>query len=132
PFLAQSVVDVGINTRNVNFIYLVLAGQLMLIFSRTAVDFMRRWILLHLSTRINISIISDFLIKLMQLPIPFFNQKMIGDLLRRIEDHSRIERFLSSSSLNIIFSLFNFLIFGIVLAIYNAPIFLVFFLGSFV
>ncbi len=132
PFLAQSVVDVGINTRNVNFIYLVLAGQLMLIFSRTAVDFMRRWILLHLSTRINISIISDFLIKLMQLPIPFFNQKMIGDLLRRIEDHSRIERFLSSSSLNIIFSLFNFLIFGIVLAIYNVPIFLVFFLGSFV
>ena len=130
PFLTQSVVDVGINTRNLNFIYLILFGQLMLIFSRTAVDFIRRWILLHLSTRINISIISDFLIKLMQLPIPFFNQKMIGDLLRRIEDHSRIERFLSSSSLNIIFSFFNIIVFGIVLAIYNVPIFLLFFGGS--
>ena len=130
PFLTQSIVDVGINTRNIHFIYLILAGQLMLIFSRTAVDFIRRWILLHLSTRINISIISDFLIKLMKLPIPFFNQKMIGDLLRRIEDHSRIERFLSSSSLNFIFSFFNIIIFGIVLAIYNVPIFLVFFGGS--
>jgi len=130
PFLTQSIVDVGINTRNIHFVYLILAGQLMLIFSRTGVDFIRRWVLLHLSTRINISIISDFLIKLMKLPIPFFNQKMIGDILRRIEDHSRIERFLSSSSLNIIFSFFNILIFGIVLAIYNIPIFLIFFWGS--
>lgn len=132
PFLAQSVVDVGINTKNINFIYLVLAGQLTLIFSRTAVDFMRRWILLHLSIRINISIISDFLIKLMQLPIPFFNQKMIGDILRRVEDHSRIERFFSSSALNIIFSFFNVIVFGIVLAIYSIPIFLIFFGGSLV
>jgi ATP-binding cassette subfamily B protein len=130
PFLTQSVVDVGINTRNINFIYLVLTGQLMLIFSRAAVDFIRRWILLHLSTRINVSIISDFLIKLMKLPIPFFSQKMIGDLLRRMEDHARIERFLSSSSLNIIFSFFNVIAFGAVLAIYSVPIFLVFFAGS--
>lgn len=127
PFLTQSIVDVGINTQNIHFIYIVLAGQMMLFISRMAVDFIRRWILLHLSTRINISIISEFLIKLFQLPIPFFEGKMIGDILRRIDDHTRIERFLSTSSLNIIFSFFNLIIFGAVLAIYNVPIFLVFF-----
>jgi len=130
PFLTQSIVDVGINTRNTPFIYIVLAAQLMLIFSRTVAEFIRRWILLHLSTRINLSIISDFLIKLMQLPMSFFDSKKIGDILQRIEDHSRIERFLSSSSLNILFSFFNLIIFGVVLALYSVPIFLIFFGGS--
>lgn len=130
PFLTQSIVDVGINTRNIPFIYIVLAAQLMLIFSRTLAEFLRRWILLHLSTRINLSIISDFLIKLMQLPMSFFDSKKIGDILQRIEDHSRIERFLSSSSLSILFSFFNLIIFGVVLALYSLPIFIVFFLGS--
>lgn len=130
PFLTQSIVDVGINTRNTPFIYIVLAAQLMLIFSRTSAEFLRRWILLHLSTRINLSIISDFLIKLMQLPMSFFDSKKIGDILQRIEDHSRIERFLSSSSLSILFSFFNLIIFGVVLALYSVPIFLVFFAGS--
>ncbi len=127
PFLTQSIVDVGINTQNIQFIYLVLGGQMMLFISRTAVDFIRRWILLHLSTRINISIISDFLLKLFRLPMQFFEGKMIGDILRRIEDHTRIERFLSTSSLTILFSFFNLIIFGVVLAVYNIPIFLVFF-----
>jgi ATP-binding cassette subfamily B protein len=130
PFLTQSIVDVGINTRNTPFIYIVLAAQLMLIFSRTVAEFIRRWILLHLSTRINLSIISDFLIKLMQLPMSFFDSKKIGDILQRIEDHSRIERFLSSSSLSILFSFFNLIIFGVVLALYSIPIFLIFFGGS--
>lgn len=127
PFLTQSIVDVGINTHNVHFIYLVLAGQFMLFFSRMAVEIIRRWVLLHLSTRINISLISDFLSKLFKLPMAFFEGKMIGDILRRIDDHSRIERFISTSSLNILFSFFNLIIFGIVLAIYHVPIFLVFF-----
>jgi ATP-binding cassette, subfamily B, bacterial len=127
PFLTQSIVDVGINTQNVQFIYLVLAGQMMLFISRTAVDFMRRWILLHLSVRINISLISDFLSKLFKLPISFFEGKMIGDILRRVEDHSRIENFLSTSSLSILFSFFNLIVFGVVLLIYSLPIFLVFF-----
>lgn len=132
PFLNQSIVDVGINTRNINFIYLILAGQLMLFFSRTVVDFIRRWILLHLSTRINISIISDFLIKLMKLPLSFFDSKMVGDLLQRIEDHSRVERFINSSSLSILFSFFNLIIFGAVLAYYKLSVFLVFGAFSFV
>ena len=127
PFLTQSIIDVGINTRNVNFIYLILAGQLMLFAGRTSVDLLRRWILLHLSTRINISIISDFLIKLLKLPLSFFDSKMIGDLLQRIDDYNRIERFLSTSTLNILFSFFNLFVFGIVLFIYNTKIFLVFF-----
>lgn len=126
PFLTQSIVDVGINTQNIQFIYLVLAGQIMLFVGRTTVDFIRRWILLHLSTRINISLISDFLMKLFKLPISFFETKMIGDILRRVDDHSRIERFISTSSLSILFSLFNALVFGCVLAIYNSTIFLIF------
>lgn len=130
PFLTQSVVDIGINTRDLNFIYIVLLGQFMLFFSQTAVDFIRRWILLHLSTRINISLISDFLIKLMKLPIGFFDTKMIGDLLQRINDHHRIERFLSTSTLTILFSFFNLIIFGFVLAYYNMYIFLIFLVGS--
>lgn len=127
PFLTQSIVDVGINTQNIHFIYLVLAGQMMLFVSRTAVDFIRRWILLQLSTRINISLISDFLSKLFKLPMSFFEGKMIGDILRRIDDHSRIERFLSTSSLNILFSFFNLIVFGVVLLIYSETIFVVFF-----
>jgi ATP-binding cassette subfamily B protein len=130
PFLTQSIVDVGINTQDLDFIYLVLAAQMMLFFSRMTVDFIRSWILLHISTRINISIISDFLIKLMKLPIGFFDTKMIGDLLQRIGDHRRIERFLTSQSLNVVFSVFNIVIFSIVLIIYKLSIFLVFILGS--
>ena len=130
PFLTQSIVDVGINTQDINFIYLILAAQMMLFLSRMTVDFIRSWILLHISTRINISIISDFLIKLMKLPIGFFDTKMIGDLLQRIGDHRRIERFLTSQSLNVIFSVFNILIFSIVLVMYNLSIFLVFLFGS--
>ncbi len=130
PFLTQSIVDVGINTRNTPFIYLVLAGQLMLFFGRTVAEFLRRWILLHLSTRINLSIISDFLIKLMQLPMGFFDSKKIGDILQRIDDHSRIERFISTSSLSVLFSFFNLIVFGAVLAIYSVPIFFIFFSAS--
>lgn len=130
PFLTQSIVDVGINTQDIDFIYLILAAQMMLFLSRMTVDFIRSWILLHISTRINISIISDFLIKLMKLPIGFFDTKMIGDLLQRIGDHRRIERFLTSQSLNVVFSVFNIVIFSVVLIIYKLSIFLVFLCGS--
>jgi ATP-binding cassette subfamily B protein len=130
PFLTQSVVDIGINTQNLNFIYLALIAQMVLFISRTTVDFVRSRILTHISARINITIISDFLAKLMRLPIGFFDSKMIGDLMQRINDHERIEHFLTTSTLNIFFSLFNLVIFGIVLTIYSLNIFLVFFAGS--
>lgn len=130
PFLTQSIVDVGINNQDLGFIYLVLIAQLVLFISRMTVDFIRSWILLHISTRINISIISDFLIKLMKLPIGFFDTKMIGDLMQRILDHRRIERFLTTQTLNILFSLFSLVIFGIVLALYSWEILLVFVFGS--
>ena len=130
PFLTQAVVDIGINNQDINFVYLILIAQLMLFGGRTAVEFIRSWILLHVSTRINISLISDFLIKLMKLPIGFFDTKMIGDLLQRINDHKRIENFLTNSSLNTLFSLINLVVFGIVLAIYNWVIFAVFLGGS--
>ncbi|MCZ8088996.1 peptidase domain-containing ABC transporter [Flavobacterium sp.] len=130
PFLTQSVVDVGIQNQNIHFIYMVLAAQLFLFFGKTALELIRSWILLHLSTRINISLISDFFIKLMNLPISFFDVRMTGDIMQRINDHHRIERILTTSSLNVLFSVFNMFIMGGVLAYYNLKIFTVFFIGS--
>ncbi|MGC9376006.1 MAG: peptidase domain-containing ABC transporter, partial [Bacteroidales bacterium] len=130
PFLTQSIVDKGINNQDLGFVTLIIIAQLVLIFSRTIVEFIRSWILLHLGTRINISLISDFLIKMMKLPVSFFDSKMIGDLIQRIGDHRRIESFLTSSTLNILFSFVNLIIFGIVLFIYSVNIFLIFLVGS--
>ena len=130
PFLTQAIVDTGIGGKDIGFVWLVLLAQMMLLFSRTAIDFIRSKILLHISTRINISLISDFFIKLMKLPMKFFDTKLMGDLLQRIEDHRRVEQFLTSSSLSLLFSFFTFLVFGIVLAVYNLGIFLVFLFGT--
>lgn len=130
PILMQAIVDNGINKIDLNFIQLILIAQLFLFISRTSVEYIRSWILLHISTRINISLISDFLFKLMKLPIGFFDIKLVGDLLQRINDHNRIEAFLTSTTLNILFSMANLFLFGIVLAYYNITIFLIFILGS--
>jgi len=130
PFLTQSIVDIGINTRNVNFIYIILIAQAMLIVGRMSVDFLRSWILLHMSTRINISILTDFLIKLMKLPISFFDTKMTGDIMQRINDQKRIETFLTGSTLSVVFSMFNLVVFSAVLATYNISIFLIFLLST--
>ncbi|MCY1510163.1 Lactococcin-G-processing and transport ATP-binding protein LagD [compost metagenome] len=130
PFLTQSVVDVGINTRNLNFIYIILIAQTMLFVSRMGVEFIRSWILLHISTRINISILTDFIIKLMKLPMAFFDTKMTGDIMQRMSDQGRIQSFLTGSTLNIIFSLFNLVVFTAVLAWYNTGIFFIFLVSS--
>jgi len=130
PFLTQSIVDYGIGNNNLNFVVVILIAQLTLYLAQTAVEFIRSWILLHISTRINISIISDFLIKLMKLPIGFFDTKMIGDIMQRIGDHSRIEAFLTSSTLNTLFSFVNLIVFSIVLALYNLKLFMVFLVAS--
>lgn len=130
PFLTQSLVDFGINNNNLNYIWLVLAAQLMLVFSLASVEFIRGWILLHLGTRINISLISDFLIKLMRLPMGYFDTKMTGDLLQRINDHVRIRQYLTNSSLSILFSMFNVLVFSIVLFLYSPLVFGIFIFGS--
>lgn len=130
PFLTQSIVDVGIQNQNIKFIYMILFAQLFLFAGRTGLELIRNWILLHLSTRINISLISDFFIKLMNLPISFFDVRMTGDIMQRINDHRRIERILTTSSLNVLFSVINMIIMGGVLVYYSVPIFLVFFAGS--
>lgn len=130
PFLTQSVVDIGINTRNLNFVYIVLIAQSMLLLGRMSVDFIRSWILLHITSRINISILTDFLIKLMKLPMSFFETKMTGDIMQRMTDQGRIQSFLTGSSLNTIFSLFNLVIFSFVLAYYNVNIFIIFLVSS--
>ena len=130
PFLTQSMVDVGIQNQDLNFIYLVLLAQVMMFIGRMSIEVIRSWILLHLSTRINISIISDFFIKLMKLPISFFDTRMTGDIMQRINDHHRIEQLLTSSSLNTLFSLVNLIIFSIVLLFYDYRLFLVYLVGA--
>lgn len=130
PFLTQSIVDVGITHKDVNFIWLVLLGQIMLTFSRAIIDFVRRWLLLHISMRINISLVSDFFIKLLKLPMSFFDTKLMGDLLQRMQDHSRVEKFLTNQMLSVMFSMLSFAILGIVLFIYDKLIFVVFLTGS--
>jgi ATP-binding cassette subfamily B protein len=130
PFLTQSIVDVGIKNQDINFVYLILIAQLFLFVGKAALEIVRSWILLHLSTRINISFISDFFIKLMKLPISYFDVRMTGDLLQRINDHKRIERILTTSSLTVLFSFFNLIIFSLVLGYYSFQIFWVFVIGS--
>jgi ATP-binding cassette subfamily B protein len=126
PFLTQSLVDIGIDTKNLNFIYLVLAGQLVLFVSQTIVQFIQSWILLHISVRVNVNLVADFLLKMMSLPLSFFDAKNTGDLLQRISDHRRIETFLTQSSLTVLLSVMSLVVFGFVLAIYSLTIFLIF------
>lgn len=126
PFLTQAIVDVGIQNQNIGFVWLVLIGQLFLFLSQTVVRFIQNWILLHVGTRMNVALISDFLAKLMRLPLGFFDAKMTGDLLQRMGDHKRIEQFLTESSMSVLFSVFNLLVFSVVLWVYSVRIFVVF------
>jgi ATP-binding cassette, subfamily B, bacterial len=130
PFLTKSIIDIGINNNDIGFIYLILFAQLALIFGRMSVEFIRGWLLLHIGSRVNVAVISGFLQKLMSLPVAFFDTKLTGDILQRIEDNNRIEEFLTSASLNILFSFFNLIVFGIVLAIFNIKILVLFLTGS--
>jgi len=130
PFLTQSIVDFGITNQNISYIYLVLLAELILVISSTSIEFIRGWILLHISTRVNISLISDYLAKLMRLPITYFDTKMTGDILQRVNDHSRIQDFLTNSSLTTLFSIINILILGGVIFIYDWRIFLIFLIAS--
>ncbi len=130
PFLTQSIVDTGINQHNLPFIYLILVAQFMLFFGRTVVEFIRSRILLYISTKINLSILSDFWVKLMKLPLSYFDTKQTGDIIQRIGDHKRIESFLTGSALSTLFSLFNLVIFSVVLLQYNTYVFAIFCTGS--
>ena len=130
PFLMQAIVDVGIGTNNLNFIVLVLMAQLILTASQTAVGFIRSWIMLHTSARVSISLISDFLIKLMRLPIRFFDSKLIGDLRQRIEDNQRIQSFLTGNLISMSFGIFIFVIYSFVMAYYDWSILMIFYAGS--
>ena len=131
PFLTQSIIDIGLNNNDIGFIYLILIAQLALVIGRMSVEFIRGWLLLHIGTRVNVAIVSGFLQKLMALPVAFFDTKLTGDILQRIDDNNRIEEFLTSASLSILFSFFNLIVFGVVLAIYSLKILLFFILGSF-
>jgi len=130
PFISKAVIDVGIQTHDLNFINLVLIANIVIIISVTISGAIRDWLLLHITSRVNIALISDYLIKLMQLPVTFFENKMIGDILQRAQDHERIRSFIMNNSLNLIFSSLTFVTFGIILLIYNKIIFAIFLIGS--
>lgn len=130
PFISKAVIDVGIQTQDVSFINIVLVANLALIISITLSSAVRDWILQHMSSRVNIALISDYLIKLMKLPVSFFENKMLGDILQRANDHERIRSFIMNNSLNLIFSTLTFFIFSLILLIYNTTIFYIFIIGS--
>ena len=130
PFLTQSLVDTGIRDNNLSFITLILISQLVIFIAKLSVDFIRSWILLHVNTRINIALISDFLAKLMRLPLHFFDTKMVGDIMQRIGDHDRVEAFMTGTSINTLFSFVNFIVFGFVLAYYDWTILGLFLAGN--
>lgn len=130
PFFTRAIVDIGISTRDVRFIYTILAGQLLLSVGQTAVEFIRGWILLHISTRISIAILSDFLMKLLRLPLSFFDATITGDIMQRINDQRRIESFLTGTLLNTLFAVMSLLVFGTVLFSFSRPIFVIFLAGS--
>jgi ATP-binding cassette subfamily B protein len=130
PLLTQLIIDIGLNNNDIGFIYLILFAQLALVIGRMSVEFIRGWLLLHIGTRVNVAVISGFLQKLMSLPIAFFDTKLTGDILQRIDDNNRIEEFLTSASLNILFSFFNLVAFGIVLAIFSLKILALFLIGT--
>ena len=130
PFISKAVIDVGIQTHDLNFINLVLIANIVIILSVAISSAVRDWLLLHITARVNISLISDYLIKLMQLPVTFFENKMIGDILQRAQDHERIRSFIMNSSLNLVFSSLTFITFGVVLLIFNTTIFYFFLAGS--
>jgi len=130
PFLTQALVDHGIGNRDINFVYAIMIAQVVLFISRVSTEFIRGWILVHMGTRINIAVISEFLMKLMRLPLSYFNSRNLGDILQRVADHSKIEEFLTSHSIGIIFSMLNLVAFSIIMAVYSSLIFFVFLLGS--
>lgn len=130
PFLTQGIVDTGINGQDLSYVTVILIAQLMLIFSRTLIDFIRSRLLLRVSNMLNLQILSDFWIKLTKLPIAYFDTHHTGDTLQRIGDHRQIQNFLTGTALNTLFSLFNFIVYAVVLVIYSVQLFFVFLIGS--
>jgi ATP-binding cassette subfamily B protein len=130
PFISKAVIDVGIKTSDVNFINMVLIGNVAILLSVMIFNVLRDWILMHITSRVNIALISDYLIKLMKLPVTFFENKLLGDILQRAQDHERIRNFVMNNSLALIFSTLTFVIFAVILLIYNAIIFYIFLAGS--
>jgi len=130
PFISKAVIDVGIKSSDKSFINMVLIGNISILLSITIFNVLRDWILMHITSRVNIALISDYLIKLMKLPVTFFENKLLGDILQRAQDNERIRSFIMNNSLSLVFSTLTFVLFGIILLVYNATIFYIFFFGS--
>lgn len=130
PFISKAVIDVGISTSDIKFIYMVLVGNICILCSVMAFNVVRDWVLMHITARVNIALISDYLVKLMRLPVSFFENKLLGDILQRAQDHERIRSFIMNNSLALVFSAFTYTVFSIILLIYHPVIFAIFTVGS--
>lgn len=130
PFLTQAMVDNGIGKRDVNIVTLILIAQLVILLSVVVVGMTRNWITLYMNTRINISLVADFLVKMMRMPLHFFDSKLVGDLTQRMRDNDRIEEFLTGSSVEVMFSIVNFIVFAAILTYYDTKLLLVFIIGN--
>lgn len=130
PFISKAVIDIGIHSKDITFIYMILIANIVLLLSITLSNVLRDWVLLHVTARVNISLISDYLIKLMKLPVTFFENKLVGDILQRANDHERIRAFIMNNSLSMFFSMITFLIFSIILVVFHKVIFSLFIGGS--
>lgn len=130
PFLTQSMVDTGINTRNLQYITIVLIAQLVLTFSSTVIGFIRSRLQLRISNSINISILSDFWIKLTRLPVSYFDTHQTGDTLQRLGDNRAIQSFLTGQTMSTLFAIFNFFVYAVILIMYNIQLFFVFMIGN--
>ena len=130
PFVTQAIVDTGIGTNNLDFIVVMLVSQLVIVLGQMANGLIRSWLMLHMTVHLSISLISDFLSKLMRLPISFFDSKMVGDILQRIGDYSRIQSFLTESLLSMVMAVVTFVVYGVVMAGYNLEVLGIFVFGS--
>lgn len=130
PFLTKAIIDEGVQNQDISFVNLILLSQLLIFVASIFINAVRTWLLLHISNRINVTILSEFIYKLLRLPLQFFDTRMKGDILQRMNDHTRIQGFLTSSTLTTVFSLLNIIVFSVALIIYSVPIFLIFLCGS--
>ena len=130
PIITQSVIDTGITTKDYGFIKLMLIANIILVISTSAGNWIRQSINMHISQRIKTSLLSNFIMKLLKLPLSFFENKLVGDILQRVMDYERLERFLMNSAFSIFLAVLNLIVFGIILVIYNTMLFWIFLIGS--
>jgi len=130
PYITQSIVDKGIATSDLPLIVILLIAQMLLVIGGLANNLIRGWLMLHTTTRVSVALISDFLCKLMRLPVSFFENRAVGDIMQRIGDYPRIQSFLTGTLLSMLVALVSVIVYSIVITGYSLAVLSVFLAGS--